>query len=613
MRTANICMAIALMMVFVMPSQSIMQFAYECIGENATATTYSYAKEPRLVETGYTKGLKSGSFNYLENGSINLREELTYDYGNGTNISNSSVDHSLNVKFKGDRGISEFFARGFFGNNRWISAWKKIRYEESNNIQVDKRAWKSRPSNSIIVDASVYMDTKSENVTYGFDYEADIENGVVETKDATGWTNRTGSGKYDWEQESRVAGDSLNITNRLFESVRKVTAAGPGGDWLPCCISGTKPMIDQLDETWPSDVMIRTLQTDTQYPTKKLTSKQIVTANIVQVALAKSQFGNKLGMPSLMIGSIASPRVAAAGPAVQSGYLYGGPSVKIGAIASIPEVLPAVAPKTFVPSEDLYYIKKNLKVGMVTAFPDVQLTSSANGTGNISYVTPPILENRSCNEGGCDGFDCIYTYDEDSVGAPVAGRSMPLRRGETWNIHVSAKVFEIDNSTTKAFYGSKSEGAKEERYRIDVTNNGDVLLSNVSATAEMAKGMMYENSVLFYDPGTGNLLPDPVPPAFDEDVRTKVTWILGTMQPNETRTILMRTYQKKDMNIDNKELIVKVVGIALDRILVKDSATTAEMDGYDIRSASGGPCTPDQIKWKICNKKVWPTWINASI
>jgi len=55
-----------------MPSQSILQFTYQCEGKNATATTYSYLNEPRIEENGFARGLKSGSFNYLENGNINL-------------------------------------------------------------------------------------------------------------------------------------------------------------------------------------------------------------------------------------------------------------------------------------------------------------------------------------------------------------------------------------------------------------------------------------------------------------------------------------------------------------------------------------------------------------
>ncbi|MDD4653037.1 MAG: hypothetical protein PHQ34_12505, partial [Methanothrix sp.] len=129
--------ALILILFYIIPSQSQMYFTYKATGKDATATTYSYLKEPRIQETGYNRGLKSGSFNYLENGDLSISEAITYNYGNGTNKSNSSVDHQLNVNFKGQRGISEFNSQGFFGNNRWISAWKKIRYEESPSMKVN--------------------------------------------------------------------------------------------------------------------------------------------------------------------------------------------------------------------------------------------------------------------------------------------------------------------------------------------------------------------------------------------------------------------------------------------------------------------------------------------
>ena len=107
---------------------------------------------------------------------------------------------------------------------------------------------------------------------YAFHYDAKIKNGVIEAKDATGWTNRTGSKKYDWEYESRAEGNELNITNDLIESVGLVTAGGPEDDWLPCCISGTRPTFDQLDINWPSDVMIATLEANRLRPTRSLST-----------------------------------------------------------------------------------------------------------------------------------------------------------------------------------------------------------------------------------------------------------------------------------------------------------------------------------------------------
>lgn len=252
--------AIVLILMYIVPSQSIMEFTYKCEGEDATATTYSYLKEPRLSENGYERGLKSGSFNYLENGKINIEENINYFYGNGTNKTNSSIEHSLNVNFKGDKGISEFFGRGFFKNNRWASAWKKIRYEISPNVEINGRPMVDRPSSYINVVAATRMNT-AKNISYEFEYKADIENGVIQTDDASGWSNRTGSRKIDWEHETRTEGEKINITNNLYDTEANIeTAAGPDDDWLPCCYKGTMPEIEQLGKPWPSAAVIATLK-----------------------------------------------------------------------------------------------------------------------------------------------------------------------------------------------------------------------------------------------------------------------------------------------------------------------------------------------------------------
>lgn len=628
MRMAYTCTVIALMVLFIMPSQSIMQFTYECEGKNATATTYSYLKEPRIEETGFARGLKSGSFNYLENGDINLKENIDYYYGNGTNITNSTVKHALVVDFKGDRGISEFFGRGYFANNRWISAWKKIRYEESKNMKVNGWSMVPRPSNSIKVDASVFMNS-SENAssTYIFDYYAEIGNGAIETDDAAGWTNRSGPRKYDWQYQTRTVGKDLKITNDLVESEGLITAGGPEGDWLPCCYSGTVPTITtrhDVDYVWPSDVVIATLEADKQLPTKKLTSKQVVPAQLASTAMVSAQYANTYTKSSLMIGSMASipeAGIVAAGPSAHISHLYARPSIKIGSIASVPDMMPFTQ-ATSGQSGDLYYVKKNLKVGMVTAFPDVQFASSPNGTGTISSITPPILENITCNDSSCDGYNCIYTYDEDSGGA-TEGKKISIKRGDTRNIRVSAYVFEIRANVTKTFGDRTYDDAQQERYKITVTNNGDVPLRNVSVTAEMARGMMYDRSLKYFESGTNApLIPSRVPEDFKDDEKTKVTWDLGIMQPNENITILMETYQQKGVN--KNDLSVKAVGTAPDNIEVKASANSAETVSCPPSSPFG--FKPDEDEgaiaiakdlgmadlFKIPSCPKW-TWTNQSI
>jgi hypothetical protein len=183
-----------------------MEFDFQCKGTDGTLTSYSYLREPRLTEDGYTRGLETGSFNYLENGKqIDFKEHISYNYGNGTKIANSTVRHKLNITFDGGelgRSISKFYGNGFFPNNRAISAFKEIRYEDlrkydnfsPTNI---KRSYKtslgkSYNASKINVDTDLSMNSAPSG-WYDLEYTAWVEDAVAETRDRSGWTNRTGS------------------------------------------------------------------------------------------------------------------------------------------------------------------------------------------------------------------------------------------------------------------------------------------------------------------------------------------------------------------------------------------------------------------------------------
>ena len=635
MRIAYVCTAVALVMACIMPSQAIMQFSYICEGENATATTYTYLKEPRIVETGFERGLKSNSFNYLENGKIDLRENINYFYGNATNISNSTVDHTLEVKFEGDRGISEFFGRGFFGNNRWISAWKKIRYEESPSMKIDGWNMVPRPSNSIDVVASVFMNS-SENAssTYIFDYNAKIKNGVIETKDAAGWTNRSGSRKYDWESETRTVGKKLDITNKLIESEGLITA-NPPNDWLPCCYSGTMPTITMRfdDDPWPSEATIATLEANRLLPTRSLSKANSIPSND-SPSYWKREI--QIGLSSRPSVPVYDVEVSAMGLRKDARPERGGiVALKANQLLPTMHLSNAYAPSISYP----VYWKREAQIGLRSLLPavvPVQMTANSSPsvqsqekTDSSLFASAPaqnpancigdncpanffVSKNQSdlsCKEGVCDGFDCIYTYDEDSEGGSVS-KTVLLRSGDTRNIYISAEVFEISDNESIPFYSDSQKlyAAEKERYKITVRNSGDVPLSDVSVTAEMAKGMKYSESV----PPVLN------PPEFDERINTEVKWNLGTMQPNQTQTILMETYQKKDL-VDKTDLSVKAVGTAPDGLPVTKSVSNAETQKCIPPS---GECTSGEEllfklegKPELCKKTDCPkwTWSNQSI
>jgi len=558
-------LALALVLIYIIPSQSTMEFTYKCEGKDATATTYSYFKEPRLLETGYEKGLKSGSFNYLENGDMNIEENINLYYGNGTNKTNSSVVHELNVNFEGDRGISEFFGRGFFKNNRWISAWKKIRYEESPTMKIDGWNMVSRPSSFIKVDAAVRMDT-SKNISYEFDYRADIGDGLIETKDATGWTNRSGSRKYDWEHEARTVGENISITNNLYDYEADIEpAGGPNEDWLPCCFKGTIPTIEQIDEDWPSAVVIATLQANTLLPNKKLPSEQILSADLESVRLIPSQFGYAAVMKkSIRIG--------------RTGLI---PNVKVAPIQStlIRSELVQSAPAQSttlqsMPSQvsQMALARKSLKIGSMATVPDAVIYFENGSLMEGRYNVTSILDSLPCEDGSCEGYDCVYTYD-DPWNYTVAGGEV-VRRGDRRDIDITLEVYEINASAKANFDVGKKENAKQDIYKIKVNNVGDVTLNNVIVSARLPIGMMFENTA-YFEKDRGELKVDVYPLKFEETSETKLTWNIGTFAPREIKSILMEAYLKPQ--VDNQTVAVKVNGTAPDGSLVRDSRDKAEI------------------------------------
>lgn len=276
---------------------------------------YSYFKEPGLDESGYSRGYKTGSMNYLVNGEIEFADSFGYydgqKDGSHEDGGNSSVYHYQIVNFTGEKGISEFYAKGFYPNNRAVSAWKKIRYDDLNyvmysgvlhlsgasRIQGVGRSpsyagsyglGESRKSNYINVSAYADMggtDTflRPGIVTklygdksygspddYEFDYNASIKDGIIEIWDATAWTNRTGSRRIDWEENSLIKGDNISIINDLIAKNMSYPGADLGQDWLSCCIGGGEDLKNDLakelaeygdsDNGWPNEGTYMTLK-----------------------------------------------------------------------------------------------------------------------------------------------------------------------------------------------------------------------------------------------------------------------------------------------------------------------------------------------------------------
>jgi uncharacterized repeat protein (TIGR01451 family) len=121
-----------------------------------------------------------------------------------------------------------------------------------------------------MMDAAAADKRKIPIMAYELLYNANIVDGKFEGKDSTGWTNRSGARRYDWEYEVQSAGDTLSITNNLKDYAYRSVGAGGPYDWIPCCFGGTRPDIEGRDDGWPTGSVIATLQADTVLPTKKL-------------------------------------------------------------------------------------------------------------------------------------------------------------------------------------------------------------------------------------------------------------------------------------------------------------------------------------------------------
>jgi uncharacterized repeat protein (TIGR01451 family) len=255
---------ILLLLAMIFTSEATLVSEFKCNANDSTLIFYNRLKEPSLQDSGYTRGLKTGSINYLVNGNMTFKDKVTYYYGmtNDSNIfidyENTSVTHEQKVDFRGEKGISEFYAKGFFKNNRAISAWKKVRYDDLSSIPGPYGLGETYLSPNITTDAYAKMNRRP-GLDYTFRYHAIVDKGVLEIWDSTGWTNKSGSKRIDWEQTALIKGNRLDVVNNLADFDLKAPALGEN-DWLPCCYSGTKPAIESLDSGWPSDGTFMTLQ-----------------------------------------------------------------------------------------------------------------------------------------------------------------------------------------------------------------------------------------------------------------------------------------------------------------------------------------------------------------
>ncbi len=504
---------------------------FECnSGPGATMTHYSYLKEPKLEKSGYTLGYKTGSFSYLENGTIYFYDKINYydgqydsDHAEIDSNRNTTVLHNQIVNFSGKKGISEFYAKGFYPNNRALSAWKKIRYDDlswdykerlpakpvkilylgsksrSHKIEPtdysspEKRYYNlyrdntSYLSNEIFVMANATMGpVAGAKGEYDFKYKADVKNGVVEIKDATAWTNESISKRIDWERDALMTGN-VSVKNTLVSKGLFFPAAGLDSDWLPCCFDGTNP-------------------------------------------------------PIVNIGPNCRGECNGSGKCVDCGW----PSSSTYGVLTPGKLLPdntTCCPECTPEKLEECYEQCN----------------KYNGTVNKEHCLGDCDEkckNFTCINGDCPGFECIYTYAEDSGGRTTITEAKPLiqeYRITIVNMIKSVGTYDIDDidELDSMFnYSKKVTKGDPVTYKIRVTCGDPVnSITNITVTDILPNGLDYvQGSSKYWFEGKAGTIPTaeearektiaPMPGGNKSKVQA---WNVSEIRPGLTLFILFET------------------------------------------------------------------------
>jgi len=496
--------------------------AHSTGGEDNSMTTYSYISEPRIQESGFTKGLKSGSFNYFNKGKkIEFSEELRFNYGNATNISNSTVSHTLNLNFEGGNGISEIYASGLFPNNRGLSAWKKIRYETSDTLKTNGKKIREFEANSIKVDASIDMNTRKVP-EYFIYYSAGAKDAVIETHDAAGWSNRTGSRRIDVEHATLLTGNFE--VNQTFQEIMP-----PGApwidDWLPCCFKGTVP--DLRQEYWPAQVVIDTLNEYPLQPRIKVTTcnntticgewkvnnstKELEKICKLNVSTAKGQIGKEV------CGE--------------------------------------------------WKLNNSTKEWEKTCKLDIDISKVKEQTCTEEF--------KECPTGGCAGFQCINTFNERELYTYPKTESEKRQIGLqlTYGYSTSKVLFPpIDASKSGIDFENdgKDDKADQVVYEIMVKNIGRTSLDNLTLEGTLPANTISNLSYEVTTNESRNIEVTLIDPVWDSTKRS-FTYRLGSMNMGTGRTIHLMVFMKEDTNRDDAKF--SVIGYAIDGSAVQAKAS----------------------------------------
>lgn len=98
-----------------------------------------------------------------------------------------------------------------------------------------------------------------------------------------------------------------------------------------------------------------------------------------------------------------------------------------------------------------------------------------------------------------------------------------------------------------AFDHEKMEAARLETYKIDIQNIGEYPISDFEVLANLPPGMKYVSSS-YSETNHGKLNAIIEPQKYDEAKNTIISWNIGSMRANESKSIFLNTYLKCHVN-----------------------------------------------------------------
>jgi uncharacterized repeat protein (TIGR01451 family) len=226
--------------------------------------------------------------------------------------------------------------------------------------------------------------------------------------------------------------------------------------------------------------------------------------------------------------------------------------------------------------------------------------------------------------------DCGY-FDQDAEG----NYTIPLMKGEVLaGLHPDAKeicptirtpepvvntpvqdskvidlnfeVMEIGRESARFGIGKK-EPAKHEMYKISITNKGDSRIKDVVVSAEMQEDMKFE-STRYYEDNRGRLDVTRNPIDFKNGKKTKLTWDIGMLEPEERISILLEAYIKPEAN--STHITVNITG-KLNGIEERASEDYAKPARCEYKNKNdGNPC---DVPSETCKLAACPDWSNPEL